>query len=89
MTLDDAGFVLPRRQRRPLRALGFLAMHDAFSSSKRPGSDQRVSQRIWLFKTRGGAKAWLQKTKDDSRRSCSSPKWLRRCSATSRGPPAA
>jgi hypothetical protein len=65
MSLDEAGLVLPG-QRRPLQALGFLAMHDAIFVSKRPGSDQRVSQRIWLFKNPGGAMAWLQKTQDDS-----------------------
>ncbi len=65
MSLDDAGLVLPA-QRRPLTALGFLAMHDSIFVAKRPGSDQRIAQRIWLFKNRGGATGWLQKTKDDS-----------------------
>jgi hypothetical protein len=53
-------------QRAPLRALGFRAMHDSVFAAKAPGNDQRVSQRIWLFKNRRGASAWLQKTKDDS-----------------------
>jgi len=65
MSLDDAGLVLPS-QTRPLRALGFLAMHDSIFVSKASRTDQRVSQRIWLFKNRGGAMAWLQKTEDDS-----------------------
>ena len=65
MSLDEAGLVLPA-QRSPLKSLGFLAMHDSIFVSKRPGSDQRISQRIWLFKNRGGATAWLQKTKDDA-----------------------
>jgi hypothetical protein len=65
MSLDEAGIVLPA-QTRPLQALGFLAMHDSIFVAKRPGSDQRISQRIWLFKNRGGATGWLQKTKDDS-----------------------
>jgi hypothetical protein len=65
MSLDDAGLVLPT-QRRPLLALGFLAMHDSVFVSRRPGTDQRVSQRIWLFKNRSGAMAWLQKTKEDA-----------------------
>jgi hypothetical protein len=65
MSLDDAGLVLPA-QRRPLLALGFVAMHDSVFVSKRPGTDQRVSQRIWLFKKRSGAMAWLQKTKEDA-----------------------
>jgi hypothetical protein len=64
MSLEET-FVLPA-QRNPLKALGFRAMHDSVFVSKRPGSDQRVSQRIWLFKNRAGATAWLRKTKDDA-----------------------
>lgn len=65
MTLDEAGLVLPQ-QTNSLRELGFVAMHDSIFVSKAQRSDQRVSQRIWLFKNRGGASAWLKKTKDDS-----------------------
>jgi hypothetical protein len=53
-------------QVRPLRALGFVAMHDAIFAAKAPGNDQRVSQRIWLFRNRGGATEWLKQTKDNS-----------------------
>ena len=59
MTLDDVGLVLPRR--RPLRALGFVAMHDSIFVAKAQGIDQRVSQRIWLFRNRGGAMEWLER----------------------------
>ena len=65
MVLEDV-LALPEQQA-PLRALGFVAMHDSIFVARAPGSDQRVSQRIWLFKNRGGATAWLQKTKDDSK----------------------
>ena len=65
MTLDDAGLVLPT-QTRPLRALGFEAMHDSIFVAKAQGNDQRVSQRIWLFRNRGGAMAWLDKTREDA-----------------------
>jgi hypothetical protein len=65
MSLDDVGLTLPS-QTRPLVGLGFLALHDSIFVAKAEGSDQRVSQRIWLFKNRGGASAWLEKTKDDS-----------------------
>jgi hypothetical protein len=65
MTLDDAGLVLPT-QTRPLRALGFEAMHDSIFVAKAQGLDQRVSQRIWLFRNRGGAMAWLDKTREDA-----------------------
>jgi hypothetical protein len=64
-TLDDVGIVLPDQQR-PLRALGFLALYDAIFVAKRPRTDHRVSQRIWLFKNRGGASQWLRKTREDS-----------------------
>ena len=65
MTLDDAGLVLPA-QTRPLRGLGFDAMHDAIFVAKAQGNDQRVSQRIWLFRNRGGAMQWLDKTREDA-----------------------
>jgi hypothetical protein len=65
MTLDDAGLVLPT-QTRPLRGLGFEAMHDSIFVAKAQGSDQRVSQRIWLFRNRGGAMRWLDKTREDA-----------------------
>jgi hypothetical protein len=65
MTLDEAGLVLPS-QRGPLTALGFLGIHDSIFVARQPGTDQRISQRIWLFKNRSGAEAWLQKTKDDA-----------------------
>jgi hypothetical protein len=65
MTLEDAGLVLPQ-QTRPLQGLGFEAMHDAIFVAKRQRNDQRVSQRIWLFRNRGGAAAWLRKTQDDA-----------------------
>ena len=64
MSLEDV-IVLPE-QRRPLTSLGFRAMHDSIFAARAQASDQRVSQRIWLFKNRGGARAWLQKTKDDA-----------------------
>jgi hypothetical protein len=65
MSLDEAGLVLPA-QRGPLQALGFLALHDSIFVAKQPGTDQRISQRIWLFKNPGGAMGWLQKTEDDA-----------------------
>jgi hypothetical protein len=65
MSLDDAGLVLPA-QRNPLIALGFVVMHDSIFVSKQPRTDQRVSQRVWLFKNRGGAAEWLKKTKADA-----------------------
>ena len=65
MTLTDAGLVLPS-QTRPLVGLGFEAMHDSIFVAKPQGSDQRVSQRIWLFRNRGGAAAWLKKTQEDA-----------------------
>jgi hypothetical protein len=66
ISLADAEFELPPPTLRQLRALGLLTMHDSIFVSRQPGTDQRVSQRIWLFKNRGGATAWLQKTKDDA-----------------------
>jgi hypothetical protein len=65
MTLDDAGLVLPT-QTRPLRGLGFEAMYDSIFVARAQGVDQRVSQRIWLFRNRGGAMAWLEKTREDA-----------------------
>ena len=65
MSLEDVGLVLPS-QTRPLESLGFLALHDSIFSARAQRSDQRVSQRIWLFKNRGGASAWLEKTQEDS-----------------------
>jgi hypothetical protein len=65
MTLDDAGLVLPS-QTRPLRGLGFEAMHDSIFVAKAQQNDQRVSQRIWLFRNRGGAVQWLDKTREDA-----------------------
>ena len=65
LTLDKSELVLPA-QRRPLLSLGFRAMHDSIFTSKQPGTDQQVSQRIWLFKNRAGAMGWLQKTKNDA-----------------------
>jgi hypothetical protein len=59
-------FELAPSQIRPLRALGFVAMQDAIFAARAPGNDQRVSQRIWLFRNRGGATAWLQQTKDNT-----------------------
>jgi hypothetical protein len=64
MRLEDV-IVLPS-QRRPLRRLGFVALHDSVFASKAAGVDQRVSQRIWLFKNRKGAEGWLKKTLEDS-----------------------
>ena len=58
--------ILLPTQRSPLKSLGFRAMHDSVFVSKQPGSDQRVTQRIWLFKNRAGATAWLRKTKEDA-----------------------
>ncbi len=65
MTLIDAGLVLPA-QTRPLRGLGFRAMHDSIFVAKAQRVDQRVSQRIWLFRNRGGAMGWLTKTRQDA-----------------------
>jgi hypothetical protein len=65
MTLDDVGLVLPP-QTRPLRGLGFEAIYDSIFVAKAQGSDQRVSQRIWLFRNPGGATAWLEKTREDA-----------------------
>jgi hypothetical protein len=67
MTLDDVGLTLPRKKR-PVTALGFRALHDSVFAARAPASDQRVSQRIWLFRNRGGAEGWLQQTKEDSAR---------------------
>lgn len=64
MSLDDIG-MLPS-QKRPLQALGFEALHDAIFVARRPPHDQRVAQRIWLFRNRGGAAEWLRKTHDDA-----------------------
>ena len=66
MSLDDVGLVLPS-QTRPLKDIGFQALHDSIFASKQPGTDHRVSQRIWLFRNRGGATEWLRKTHDDAR----------------------
>jgi hypothetical protein len=68
---DESGpkkieFELAPSQVRPLRALGFVAMHDAIFAARAPGSDQRISQRIWLFRNRGGATEWLKQTRDDT-----------------------
>ena len=41
-------------------------MHDAIFVAKAQGNDQRVSQRIWLFRNRGGARQWLDKTREDA-----------------------
>lgn len=65
MSLDDVGLVLPS-QTRPLKAIGFQALHDSIFVSNQPGTDHRVSQRIWLFRNRGGATEWLRKTHDDA-----------------------
>lgn len=65
MTLTDAGLVLPA-QTRPLRRLGFVTMHDSIFVAKAQRVDQRVSQRIWLFRSRGGATGWLKKTRQDA-----------------------
>jgi hypothetical protein len=59
--------VLPLpRQIRPLRAIGFEALHDAIFVAKASRTDQRVAQRIWLFRNRGGAVEWLKKTHDEA-----------------------
>ncbi len=65
MSLVDVGLVLPA-QTRPLREFGFRAMHDSIFVAKAQRIDQRVSQRIWLFRSRGGAKGWLKKTQQDA-----------------------
>ena len=62
---QNVEFKLAPSQVRPLRALGFVAMYDAIFAAKQPGNDQRVSQRIWLFRNRGGATEWLKQTKDN------------------------
>ena len=64
-SLDDV-LVLPS-QARPLKEIGFQALHDSIFASKQPRTDHRVSQRIWLFRNRGGATVWLQKTHEDAR----------------------
>ena len=66
MSLEDVGLVLPS-QTRPLKDIGFQALHDSIFVSKQPRTDHRVSQRIWLFRNRGGATVWLQKTHEDAR----------------------
>ncbi len=66
MSLDEVGLVLPS-QTRPLEDIGFQALHDSIFVSKQPGTDHRVSQRIWLFRNRGGATVWLRKTHEDAR----------------------
>jgi hypothetical protein len=67
MTLTDAGLVLPA-QTRPLRSLGFEAMYDSVFVAKAQRVDQRVSQRIWLFRKPAGAKGWMTKTRRDADR---------------------
>jgi hypothetical protein len=62
----NVDFELAPSQIRPLRALGFVAMQDAIFAARAPGNDQRVSQRIWLFRNRGGATEWLKQTKDNT-----------------------
>jgi hypothetical protein len=59
-------FELAPSQVRPLRALGFMATYDGIFAAKAPGNDQRISQRIWLFRNRGGATEWLKQTKDNT-----------------------
>jgi hypothetical protein len=67
MTLTDAGLVLPA-QTRPLRSLGFEAMYDSIFVAKAQRVDQRVSQRIWLFRKPAGAMGWMMKTRQDADR---------------------
>lgn len=62
--LEDE-LILPR-QRRQVRSYGFVGMHDAIFGAKDPGSDRRVTQRVWLFKTPKGAKGWLKRTQADA-----------------------
>ena len=66
MSLDDVGLVLPS-QTEPLKDIGFQTLHDSIFVSKQPRTDHRVTQRIWLFRNRGGATVWLQKTHEDAR----------------------
>jgi hypothetical protein len=66
MSLDDVGIILPS-QTRPLKDIGFQTLHDSIFASRQPRTDHRVAQRIWLFRNRGGASVWLQKTHEDAR----------------------
>lgn len=64
-SLADMGLILPRQQR-AVRSLGYLGAHDAVFAAKRRTSDRRVAERIWLFKKRSSASAWLERTRRDS-----------------------
>ncbi len=64
--LIEVGVGLPT-QLRELRALGFVAVHDAIFDSSRPQqSDLRVAERLWLFGNVSGASSWLQRTRANS-----------------------
>lgn len=65
-TLEDIGILLDT-QLREMRALGFVALHDAiFDSTKQKQSDLRVAERVWLFKDARGATTWLERTRENS-----------------------
>lgn len=64
-SLEEMGLILPRQQR-SVRSLGYLGAYDAVFAARAASSDRRVAQRIWLFKTRSGAKQWLVQTKQDA-----------------------
>ncbi len=60
MSLSDAGLVLPA-QRSPRSRSASGACTTASSCPSEPGIDQRVSQRIWLFKNRATPGRWLRR----------------------------
>jgi hypothetical protein len=70
-TLQDL-FVLPR-QINGARAYGVRGAYDAVFAAKDRTSDRRISERVWLLKSRGDAKDWLAKSKDDADESDFSP----------------
>lgn len=65
-SLEDIGIILDT-QLREMRALGFVALHDAiFDSTQQQRSDLRVAERVWLFENEQGASTWLERTRENS-----------------------
>jgi hypothetical protein len=64
-TLSQMGLVLPR-QFKVVRSLGFKAAYDSVFASTSKLSDQRVAERVWLFKNAKGASQWLARSKTDA-----------------------
>ncbi len=65
-SLEDIGIILDT-QLREMRALGFVALHDAiFDSTRQETSDLRVAERVWLFENAQGASNWLERTRENS-----------------------